>query len=130
MKNFAKFKKLILIFLLICFVSFLGLSLVEMFSNKSDGVKLLNISALVLSLAGLFQLEITGLFDKVFNFFADEDKFPYGPPSHFTRDLFEIQDPDKPIRTWLWIITFQERNTGFLLLVASVIIQIIGTGLA
>ena len=99
MKHLAKFKKSILIFLLICFISVLGLSLLEMCFNKSNGVKLLNISALVLSLAGLVQLEITGLFEKVFNFYADEGKFPYGPPSHFTRDLFEIQDPDRPIRT-------------------------------
>jgi hypothetical protein len=129
MKHLAKFKKSILIFLLICFMSLLVLSLIEMCFNKSNGVKFLNISALVLSLAGLVQLEITGLFEKVFNFYADEEKFPYGPPSHFTRELFEIKDPDRPIQTWLWSTTFQERNAGFLMLVVSVIIQIIGTWL-
>lgn len=130
MKQLAKSKKIALIISVIFFIGAFANSLSMLLFDNPSYLKWLNASSLILSLAGLIQLEITGLFEKLFDYYADDAKFPYGPPSHFTRDLVETQNPDKPFRTWLWITAFQERSTGFWMLIISVLLQLIVTALS
>jgi len=44
--------------------------------------------------AGVVQLEVSGLFQKIMDVYGDEEKYPYGPPSHITRQI--IDNPDRP----------------------------------
>ncbi|PZQ96718.1 MAG: hypothetical protein DI533_14095 [Cereibacter sphaeroides] len=57
--------------------------------------------------------------------FGDEEKYPYGPPSHITRRI--IDNPDRPIRTAVRNYLFFEPNTGARLAVASIVIALMAT---
>ena len=57
--------------------------------------------------------------------YSDEEKHPYGPPSYVVRRI--IDDPDRPVRTWLRDTIFFETNTGFCLLLVGFIFQLLGT---
>jgi hypothetical protein len=85
-------------------------------------------AGLVTALAGVVQLEISGLFTKVIDHYSDEMKYPYGPPSYITRQI--IDNPDTPIRTKVRNVLFFNMRTGFWLIVCGTILQIIGTWLA
>lgn len=86
--------------------------------------KALAASGLLFDIAGIIQLEISGLFDSILEEYGDVKKYPYGPPSSVTREI--IDDPDSlltPIKNWL----FYNRKTGFRLIVLGFIFQFSGT---
>lgn len=72
-------------------------------------------AGLIFDIAGVVQLEISGLFEHYLEKYGDVGKYPYGPPSHITRQI--IDNPDTPIRTWIRNTAFFEKRTGFWLLV-------------
>lgn len=92
-------------------------------SDNPIPIKLISTSGLIATLAGIIQLEISGLFDKIFDMYNDIEKYPYGAPSYVTRQT--IDNPDKPIQTKLRNILFFDMRTGFWLIVCGTIIQII-----
>jgi hypothetical protein len=89
--------------------------------------KLLLTSGLILTIAGIIQLEITGFFKEVTDEYCDEKKYPFGPPSYITREI--IDNPDTPIRTYIKNILFFRRHTGVWMLITGCILQIIGVWL-
>jgi len=93
----------------------------------SSAGKLVTTSGLLATIAGVVQLEVSGLLDKVLQHFADEVKYPYGPPSHITRQL--IDNPDTPIRTGLRNILFFNLKTGFWLIIGGTTVQVFGAWL-
>jgi hypothetical protein len=54
--------------------------------------------------------------------YADGKLYPYGPPSSFTREV--IDDPDRPVRTWITNRIFWTPSTGLYLIIAGCVIQI------
>ena len=82
---------------------------------------------LSLTVAGLFQLEVSGLFETVMERFSDPKEFPYGPPSHIMREI--AVDPDQSFRDKVESILFFRLRTGFWLIVVGTIAQIAGTWL-
>lgn len=87
--------------------------------------KWVNSAGLMFDVGGVVQLHISGLFDKIIDEYGDNEKYPYGPPSHITRRI--IDDPDAPVRMWIRTFLFFEANTGFYLLLAGFAFQLIGT---
>ena len=84
-------------------------------------------TGLILDVAGIFQLEISGLFDRVIEHYGDEEKYPYGPPSHITRKI--IESPDTPIRSTVRRVLFFEHKTGFYLIAIGFVLQLAGVWL-
>ena len=125
MKNIARYKRTFLVISLVFFALVFGIAIFRFLCGETKALKLLNSSALILSIAGLIQLEITGLFEKVFNYYADQQKYPFGPPSHFNRELIETHNPETPIRTWIWINLYENRMTGFWIILTSIAIQLV-----
>lgn len=82
---------------------------------------------LLLTITGVIQLEISGLFDKVIAHYVDDEKFPDGPPSYITREI--IDNPDAPILSWLRNICFFNLRTGFWLIVVGTVAQILAVWL-
>lgn len=63
------------------------------------------------------------MFQKLVEFYGDEQKFPYGPPSHVTRQI--IDNPDRPFTTWLRNLCFFNVSTGFWLIVVGTVVQVV-----
>jgi hypothetical protein len=74
--------------------------------------KWVNSAGLLFDVSGVVQLHISGLFDDILGRYGDEEKYPFGPPSHITRRI--IDNPDRPIRMWIRTHLFFEANTGFI----------------
>lgn len=87
--------------------------------------KWLNRAGLLFDIAGLVQLEIAGLFKFFSEEYADDKKYPYGPPSHITR---EIVDNDMTVSRARGLL-FSTPQTGFMLIVLGCTLQLIGTWL-
>lgn len=70
----------------------------------------LNTTGLLLDIAGLVQLEVSGVFARIMEIYGDEERYPGGPPSNITREI--IDNPDAPIRTGLRNWLFFDGATG------------------
>jgi hypothetical protein len=86
--------------------------------------KWLSTSGLLFDIAGIVQLEISGLFDKVFEQYNDVEQYPGGPPSNITRQI--IDDPDRPLRTGLRNWLFFEHRSGFYFIALGCALQLAG----
>lgn len=89
----------------------------------SNDAKLLATSGLLATLSGVVQLEVSGLFAKITEHYSDEAKYPYGPPSHITREI--IYDPDAPFREWVRGMAYFNTATGFWLIVVGTSLQVL-----
>jgi hypothetical protein len=89
-----------------------------------DRGKWLTSAGLMFDLAGIVQLEISGLFGRIIDEYGDEQKYPYGPPSHITRKI--IDNPDRPTRSHLRNALFFDLRTGFRLIVLGCALQLAG----
>jgi hypothetical protein len=67
-----------------------------------DHSRWLSTASVLIGLAGVVQLEISGLFERWVQRYGDASKYPSGPPSHITRQLSDVGDPDRPARAWLY----------------------------
>lgn len=94
-----------------------------LFAPLTEPQKLVSTSSVLFGLAGIVQLEVSGLFEHWLEKYGDEQKYPYGPPSHITRQV--IDDPDRPIRTWVRNTALFNRRTGFQLIVLGGILQLL-----
>ncbi len=54
-------------------------------------------------MAGIVQIDVSGLIGKVLEHFGDEEKYRGGPPLYIIREV--IDNPDTPVCTWM-------RNAG------------------
>ena len=79
-------------------------------------------AGLIFDIAGIVQLEISGLFEHLLETYSDVEKYPYGPPSRITRQI--IDNPDTPIRTWLRNAIYYDKRAGFWLLVLGFVFQL------
>ena len=79
---------------------------------------------LMLDIAGIIQLELSGAFDWAIEKFSDVEKYPGGPPSRITREI--IDDPDRPVKTWLRSTLFFEHKTGLKFIIAGFFFQLLG----
>ena len=84
--------------------------------------KLMATAGLLATLTGVVQLEVVGLFTKLFDRYGDDVNYPYGPPSHITREI--IDNPDTPVRTWLRTYAFFKPATGFWFIVIGTLMQV------
>ncbi len=113
----------------IAFVAFLSSAIVSLgiaiycwVAGSSDVSKWLATSGLVTTVAGVMQLEVSGLFKRVIEHYSDEQTFPYGPPPAVTREI--IDNPDAPLRMWVRSIFFFNLRTGFWLIVVGTLLQV------
>lgn len=54
----------------------------------------LNLSGLCLNFAGILRIYIGEEWENIIPMYADEDIYPYGPPSHITREMFTDDNPE------------------------------------
>jgi len=89
----------------------------------SNAGRLTATTGLLATLTGVVQLEVAGLFTKILDKYGDDEKYPYGPPSYSTREV--IDNPDAPVRAWLRNYAFFRPVTGFWLIVAGTLIEVL-----
>ena len=93
------------------FITLIVLAVVSLLCALSaDHQRWISTSSVLIGLAGVVQLEISGLFERWIEKYGDEEKY-YGPPSHITREI--IDNPGSPIRTRLRNTAFLDKRTGF-----------------
>jgi hypothetical protein len=107
--------------LLVGAVACLGIAVVD----HGHSGKWLSSAGLMFDIAGIAQLDIVGFFQKILDRYGDENKYPYGPPSHITRRI--IDNPDTPARNWIERNLFYEHRTGFYMIVIGFFLQLAGT---
>lgn len=101
--------------------------LIASFGWPASRGKWINSAGLLFDVSGVIQLQISGLFDKILETYGDEEKYPYGPPSHITRQI--VSDPDRWIVMWLRDTLFFDSNVGFYFLLVGFGLQLAGTWL-
>lgn len=116
------------------FLALLGAStlalLGTMYSLIADTPKperLANTFGILLTLAGLIQLEISGVFEKLAEIFSDDEKYPSGPPSYYCRETMIHEDDPLPYKLKEYF--FFQPKTGFWLVVAGTSAQLVATWL-
>lgn len=119
-------QQLLLVCLIVMAVGLLAATplAVQMGSAHVTVAKLLGSSGLFLDIAGIIQLEVSGVFDKWIERYGDIEKYPYGPPSHITRQIIHNHNPDTPIRSGIRNWLFFEHRTGVSLLLAGFVLQL------
>jgi len=95
---------------------------VSTFLGQMPAGRLLNSAVELMGLASVLQLRVSGWFDFVVEDYGDEEKYPFGPPSHITRQIIQMDDPDQPTMRVVRNFLFVEAETGFKLGVASVLV--------
>ncbi|EHU3337108.1 hypothetical protein WAI61_17465 [Acinetobacter baumannii] len=110
------------LFLVLC-LFFLGLYIIGIFYCNVliniDFAKTCALTGLLWSLSGVLQLEIAGLFNKIFEYYRDKEKIP----SYIVREI--IDNPDTPIKTFIRNFLFKNLMFGFFLIVIGHVFQII-----
>lgn len=109
--------KLLFIALSIAAIGALGMALQGNVSNW------LSTTGILWELAGITQLAISGFFERIFAEYSNEGKYPYGPPSHITRNI--IDNPDTPVKTGIRNLLFFDNRTGAGLIIFGLLLQLV-----
>lgn len=118
------FERALTVVLLIGSLASLAAAIWSHWANPGMTGRFYSTAGTLLQLAGLFQLEVSGLFSKLLETYGDDDRFPLGPPSSVTR--FLTDNPDDTVFGRFRNRIFHEVSTGFWLIVAGTIVQIAG----
>src|SRR5690242_19769765 len=85
-----------------------------------------NTAGLLLDISGLIQLQASGFFERLVDYYANENKFPYGPPSRSQVNI-EIMHARDSYVTKFYSLLFHGSTPGFYLIVAGCLLQLLGT---
>lgn len=84
--------------------------------------RLFGTAGLLAALSGFVQLDVTDFFGQIISHYSDDEKYPGGPPSHITRQI--IDNPDRPLGTFIRNSLYFRPRTGFLLVCLGTLLQI------
>src|SRR5215211_3407396 len=96
-------QRVFLVLLLVCAVLCLAVA-----ALTEGASKWITTAGLLFDLAGLVQLDISGLFDRIVEEYGDAEKYPFGPPSAVTREI--IDNPNKPVGRGCAVPSFSMRG--------------------
>lgn len=125
--QFKDYEKTAFIILLIATVSCAFVGFYELIVSSPNSSKWLGSSGLLATIAGVVQLEVSGLFKTISDQFFNEDKNQKNIPSYITRRI--IEDPDRSFSSWVRYILFFNLRTAFWLIIIGTFIQIVAVWL-
>jgi hypothetical protein len=94
-----------------------------------NAVPLLATAGILFEIAGLLQLELSGLFDLTLKRYADIEKYPGGPPSPVTRQLEKFGNSYSPIRRTVFRALLFNLKTGLYFILGGLFLQIVAVWL-
>ena len=97
------------------------IGLYSVFARCLNGAKWVGTAGLLATVTGVVQLEVSGFFEKIMEHYGNEKGYLYGPPSYVTREI--IDNPDRPVSTWIRNVCFFYAKTGFWFIVLGTLIQ-------
>jgi hypothetical protein len=124
MKRFDRGAFVVLSLLTLCSTA---LELYCLATGQALAAKWLAAGGLLATAAGIVELEVSGLFERIIEHYGNEEKYPCGPPSYITREI--IDNPDRPFATWVRNICFFNVRTGFWLIVVGTLVQVVAVWL-
>lgn len=86
--------------------------------------KLVTSGGILIALAGVFQLEVSNVFQRLFAEYSDLERYPGWAPSHIARQV--IDNPDRPVATKLRNQFYFDVRTALWLVIAGTFLQLIG----
>lgn len=113
--------------LLLAAIACTGVTIAGLYYEGVPTAKWLNTASGFFGLSAIFQARASGWFDSVLEFYGDDEKFPYGPPSPITREI--VDNPDTPVRTWLRNTLFFEARTALVLGIISIVLAMVAAWL-
>ena len=123
MKNhFKTYERFAFVALFLFTIASFTVGLYSIFAGCPNQAKWIGTAGLLATITGVVQLEVSGFFDKVIKHYMNEEEYPYGPPSYITREI--IDNPDRPVSTWLRNVCFFSVKTGFWLIVLGTMSQV------
>ncbi len=95
--------------------------------------KLLTVSGMLFDLAGLARIFIDEEWEDITALYSNTDDYPYGPPSHVTRELFRDDNPDaigEVSEEFETIARHLYWRRGLALVILGFVLQLVGTVLS
>jgi hypothetical protein len=87
-------------------------------------VKMIALGGLMFDVAGVIRLFMDEEWDKLLEHYKDETKYPNGPPSYITRELFADTNVDVTIDTEEYDVgRYYYYRRGFLLIIVGFLLQ-------
>lgn len=105
---------------LFCFYGAMIALLAAILETIMDGSRIaewIGTSGILFGLAGAFHLEVSGFLSWIEREFADSKVYPYGPPSPYTREIIDTENPGKGILHRAHGKIFNKRRLGYWLVV-------------
>ena len=84
--------------------------------------KVFSTCSAIAGIAAALQLDVSGFFERVLDLYADEEKYPFGPPSYITREL--SSHGESPLWNFICHYVLYEPKTGFWLALLSLLLSI------
>ena len=92
---------------------------------RFDHSRWVTTAGLLCDIAGILQISTSEWFQRVFDHYLDEERFPNGPPSHVARRLIDL--PHAPVTMALRRLLYYDGGFGFALIIAGSMLQLAGT---
>ncbi|WP_181165111.1 MULTISPECIES: hypothetical protein [unclassified Mesorhizobium] len=120
--------KAALILMLALTVVATGLAILSAWSGDPRTSKLFLTASTFAGIVAAVQLEVAGFFGKLFDEYSDGKKYPFGPPSHITREI--IDHPDWALFAGIRDTLFFDTRFAFWIALLSFVLSLIGIWLA
>ena len=95
--------------------------LYSLFAGGAGAARWLATAGLLATVNGVLQIDYSELFQRLIEHYTDEVKYPYGPPSHITREI--IDNPERQFAMWLRRVLFFDPRTGLWLIIFGTLVQ-------
>jgi len=117
-------KKVALLIVLALTIAAIVLAVWAAWTGDSRTSKLFLTASTLAGVAAAVQLDVAGFFGRLFDEYSDTKKYPFGPPSHITREITD--HPDWALFGGLRDTLFYDTRSAFWMAMLSFLLSVMG----